>query len=353
MSQEIIAWLDFETTGLDPKEDMIGTMTSTAVDLFAGPGGWDVACQQLGIDVTGIELDRFACQTRRAAGLKTVEGSVLDHRPDEFVAEGLIASPPCQTFSMAGKGGGRAQLDLILDLIDTEVALGNRVDPDRFDDPRTALVLDPLWWAVEAMNAGTPYRWVAWEQVPAVLPVWGKCAEVLRELGYSVATGKVYSEQYGVPQTRTRAVLVASLDGVAELPKPTHSRYHSRSPQRLDPGVLPWVSMSDALGVGHDRVLRSNYSAGGSGKTAEERGRTERSVSLPTVAITSKGFQWQFRDGVRRRASAGDVAKLQTFPDGYPFQGTESKRREQIGNAVPPLMAKAILSAATNQKEVC
>ena len=54
------------------------------VDLFAGPGGWDAAARALGLDGVGIELDPSACETRRAAGLRTVQGSVLDHRPRAF-----------------------------------------------------------------------------------------------------------------------------------------------------------------------------------------------------------------------------------------------------------------------------
>jgi site-specific DNA-cytosine methylase len=72
-------------------------------DLFAGPGGWDVAAAALGLDVTGIELDDYACATRRAAGLRTVQDDVSAMNPRAFGGvEGLIASPPCQAFSMAG-----------------------------------------------------------------------------------------------------------------------------------------------------------------------------------------------------------------------------------------------------------
>jgi site-specific DNA-cytosine methylase len=44
---------------------------TTAVDLFAGPGGWDVAARELGVETVGIELDEAACATREAADLST------------------------------------------------------------------------------------------------------------------------------------------------------------------------------------------------------------------------------------------------------------------------------------------
>lgn len=220
-----------------------------AIDLFAGPGGWDVAARRLGLDVHGIEWDSAACQTRRAAGLKTTEGDVRDYGPADFPARGFIASPPCQTFSTAGKGSGRAALDLVTELAHT-LARRETVDASRFEDERTSLVLEPLRWTLEAIDLGTPYEWLAFEQVPTVLPVWEVYAEILRAEGYSVAVGNLQAEQYGVPQTRKRAILVARLDGEVSLPAPTHSRYHSRSPERLDEGVLPWVSMAEALGWG-------------------------------------------------------------------------------------------------------
>ena len=86
-------------------------------------------------------------------------------------------------------------------------------------------------------------------------PLWDACAVILRAYGYSIDTGVLNSEQYGVPQTRRRAVLVAHKDRAEALPTPTHSRYYSRSPAKLDPGVLPWVSMSDALGWGDSSLV--------------------------------------------------------------------------------------------------
>ena len=58
---------------------------------------------------------------------------------------------------------------------------------------------------------GRPYYWIALEQVPPVLPVWEEIAEVLHDLGYSVVTGIAKSEQFGAPQYRRRAVLLARL----------------------------------------------------------------------------------------------------------------------------------------------
>jgi DNA (cytosine-5)-methyltransferase 1 len=231
-----------------------------ADDLFAGAGGWDVAAQALGIHARGVENMEAARATRDAAGLETIHDDVWTFQPDGQ-ATGLIASPPCQTFSQAGSGSGRKALDDVLALLPQVGALSLpelREAGKSFGDDRTALVLTPLWFALHH-----PYRWLAWEQVPTVLPVWEACADLLRGHGWNVWSGKLYSEQYGVPQTRTRAFLLASRDNTVGRPVPTHSRYYNRTPEKLDVGVPSWVSMAEALGWTDDTVMVSNYGTGG------------------------------------------------------------------------------------------
>lgn len=232
-------------------------MTS-ALDLFAGPGGWSLACRELGIDETGIDTSTPACATARAAGHTRVQADVTTYPiPTVGNHDGLIASPPCQTFSTAGKGTGRRSLDVLLAAVplvgmglDPTDAIGQaRGDawlwgtPDDLDE-RSALVLEPLRYA-RTMRP----TWFALEQVPDVLPVWEAYARVLRGWGYHAATRILSAECYGVPQTRKRAILVAHRDRPVMLPAATHSRYHGNA-TRLDRGVLPWVSMADALGWG-------------------------------------------------------------------------------------------------------
>lgn len=235
-----------------------------ADDLFAGAGGWDLAAAELGIEARGVEIMPEARATRDAAGLVTIHDDVWTFAPDGN-AEGGIASPPCQTFSTAGKGAGRKALDDVLRGIRDGYV--HDLDHLRFlglevGDERTALVLTPLHFA---LTAG--YEWLAWEQVPAVLPVWEACAVVLRDHGWHVWTGKLHAEQFGVPQTRKRAVLLASRRHHVTSPTPTHSRYYSRTPAKLDQGVAKWVSMAEGLGWG--LVERPSYTiTGGSGHAA-------------------------------------------------------------------------------------
>ena len=334
---------------------------TAAIDLFAGPGGWDIAARQLGIDVVGIERDSDAVATRRAAGFyRTIHDDVRSFGPANFLANGLIASPPCPTFSSAGKGSGRRALNSVIEAAG-HLATGGGLLAHAIDDrdERTALVLEPLRWAIEAHADGTPYQWIALEQVPAVLPVWEAYAEHLRGIGYSVATGILHAEQYGVPQMRRRAILVARLDGAVALPAPTHSRYYPRNPDRLDPGVLPWVSMAEALGWDEGVAVRSNYGTGG-----DPADRRVRIGSQPAWTVTSKvDRNIVYRNGnqansARRgidtpaptihfgarmnsvewvgdvnptRVTVQEAATLQSFPPDYPWQGTKTAQYQQVG----------------------
>lgn len=88
------------------------------VDLFAGPGGLDVAAEALGHRVTGIEWDDNACETRAAAGMDTFAGDVREYRAADFpLAQVLTGGPPCQTFTVAGHGAGRRALDDVVEYI--------------------------------------------------------------------------------------------------------------------------------------------------------------------------------------------------------------------------------------------
>lgn len=231
-------------------------------DLFAGPGGWDVAARALGIPTVGFEADRAACETRRANGLATIEGDLTAVDPRDHRGPGLIGSPPCQGFSAAGKGEARAETDRLLTLL-ADVRTATDVETLIADVRSWAkheglwLVLYPLLWALR-----TAPSWIALEQVPAVLPLWQAFAVILRRAGYTVATGNLSSETFGVPQTRRRAILVARSPwltaqlGPAHLPAATHSRYNTRNPGQIEAGLPPVGGHGRGAPVGRRRDPR-------------------------------------------------------------------------------------------------
>jgi len=322
--------------------------TYEIVDLFAGPGGLDVAAGWLGHRVTGIEWDANACRTRRAAGLVTVEDDVRKYGPDLFPRCNVLAGgPPCQTFSTTGNGLGRRALSTVLDAA-YRMAEREDVQPllDSLDDERTGLVLEPLRWALAALDSRErdPFRRIVLEQVPTVLPVWEAFAGILRDEGYVTATGVLRSEQHGVPQTRRRAVMVASWDDHVTLPTPTHRPYYKGVAQdEGDQSLMPWQSMGDVIDRCEDYEVISNYGTGGD---ASKRGR--RTSYEPSATVTGKISRNRVvasLDGAELpRFSHSEAGVLQSFPTHYPWSGADVP--QQIGNAVPPRMAEAILRAA-------
>jgi DNA (cytosine-5)-methyltransferase 1 len=446
----------------------------------------------LGCSEVGIEWDEAACATARAAGHERVQADVAAVDPMDFVREhfaerravrtnnftavardsdgkrskagsvpyerpvsapaptidgntgswqvelgdvpdvdGLIGSPPCQAYSTAGKGAGRRDVAHVLACV-AELVAGRDTrteHAERCEDARSMLVVEPLRWALALRPA-----WIALEQVPPVLPLWDVFADALRAVGYSVWTGVLEAERFGVPQTRERAILMARRDRPVHPPPPTHQRYVPGEPQRHEVTmlgeVLPWVSMAEALGWGMmERPSVSVASGGekrrgakplgaGSGsqrtidaerdagawayKLARGEGITERhgdrpaqpatepwingmdrrqgdapvrAIDEPAHMMSSQGLAkgrdaWVHehpsttvngdprisqpghhdpeKSGSQQktavRVTVQEAAILQSFRPDYPWHGSKSKQFQQVGNAIPPLLARAILT---------
>jgi DNA (cytosine-5)-methyltransferase 1 len=275
------------------------------LDLFAGAGGWEEGLRTLGLNALGIETESWACETARAAGHERLQADVAELDPHRFSPLwGLVSSPPCQAYSNAGKGLGLADKPLVIACAH-ELAAGRddrRAWREGCRDPRSLLTVEPLRYAVALRP-----RWIALEQVPAVLELWTLFAALLSTQGYETAVGVLSAERYGVPQTRKRAFLIASLDGPVSLPDPTHRSYNPRR-QEIPEDELnlePWVSMAEALSwtpcdeIGFPRRNDTPSET----DTGVYRKRDRRPASKPAPTLTAKTRSWTRNPCVQVRRS--------------------------------------------------
>ncbi|QDN64500.1 DNA cytosine methyltransferase (plasmid) [Streptomyces sp. S1D4-14] len=301
----------------------------------------DVAARALKVKSVGIEWDDDAVATRLAARLDTIHGDVTKYGPADLPeSDTLAGGPPCQGFSVAGRGEGRKRLDLVHRRV--KLMAARETVPEDGLDERSALVLEPLRWILRAKDAGRPYRAVVLEQVQAARHVWEAYAEVLRAEGYAVAHGVLNAEQYGVPQTRRRAVLLARRDGDVALPSPICRPYvKDVHVHDGDPSLAPYVTMGGALpGRGPFTVI-SNYGTGG-----DPDNRGERTSHQPAFTVTGKISRNRLvgPDGEELpRFSWAEAGRLQDFPLDHPWSGRDIG--QQIGNACPVGLAAALFRA--------
>ncbi|MFK4222250.1 DNA cytosine methyltransferase [Streptomyces sp. NPDC019890] len=293
------------------------------VDLFSGPGGWSHALAVLGVRDVGLEWDEWACKTRAAAGQLTIRTDVAMYPVWPFTGRttGLIASPPCQAWSMAGKRLGLLDQPLVHQAV-ADLAAGRDTREKLLAscrDERSLLAAEPMRY-LHALNAVGEPEWVAMEEVPDVLPLWKQYAAILRRWGFSVWAGILNAADYGVPQTRRRAILLASRTRTAEPPAPTHAKV--AEPETLfGPGRERWVSMAEALGWGAtDRPVPTVCAGGGPGggpepfpsgsrkalAGARDRGTWKQHAAGPEVVLKSRreGSGWAERHGTRENRPA-------------------------------------------------
>lgn len=294
------------------------------LDLFAGPGGWSHALTVLGVRDIGLEWDEWACKTRAEAGQLTIRTDVAMYPVGPFLGKttGLIASPPCQAWSMAGKRLGLLDQTLVHQAV-ADLATGHDTRDKLLaacQDERSLLAAEPMRY-LHALNQHGQPEWIAMEEVPDVLPLWRQYAAILRSWGFSVWTGILNAADYGVPQTRRRAILLASRTRTAEPPPPTHAKV--AEPESLfGPGRARWVSMAEALGWGAtDRPVPTVCAGGGPGggpepfpsgsrKTlsdARDRG-TWKPQSTLILQSRREGAGWTARHGTRENRPADEPA---------------------------------------------
>lgn len=184
--------------------------------------------------------------------------------------------------------------------------------------------------------------------------VTDKIVKRFNSLGYDVKFKLLNSANYGVPQKRERVIFIGKKkNGKITHPEPTHS-------EKGENGLKKWVSVKEAIGdledkkedIGFNHIITShnqeftekinNTPIGKSvfGNYSDAFFKAYPDQPSRTVKENHGGVFVHYKNS--RVMTPRELARLQSFPDDFIFEGSKSKQLIQIGNAVPVGLAKAI-----------
>lgn len=339
------------------------------IELFAGAGGMATGAVMAGIDVRlAVESDPYAAQTYLANHKRTTV--VIDEiqnikefrfeRNNEPVV--LFGGPPCQGYSYS-----------------------NRITRS-YENPKNWLFKEFIR-SVKLVNPD----WVVIENVPGLKRMDNgfflkTICEDLKELNFTPNVKILNAADFGVPQKRERIFIVASKHGVAfDFPIGEFVDNHvTVSDALFDLPELQNGSMEDRLKYktkpisvfakrlrGNQKIVSQNYVSRNSGTVVErykhinqggnwqdipielmanykDHTRCHSSIyrrlaeNEPSIIIANYRKSMIIHPIENRGLSVREAARLQSFPDHYEFFGSLDQKQQQVGNAVPPLLAEKI-----------
>lgn len=330
------------------------------LSLFSGAGGLDIGFHDVGFDIIeSVEIEEKFCQTLKLNSGKgkrfnNSKVNCIDIR--EYTGKHLgnidfiIGGPPCQTFSAAGRraNGVLGTTDARGVLFREYVRLLQELSPVGF-------LFENVYGIIGAQGG----------------EAWKEILESFSDVGYKLYYRIVDAADYGVPQHRERLIIVGLKDGEFKFPRPTHG------PDSLDDEqfynaetAITGVTLSEeesksGIGGRYGALLDDippglNYSF-----YTEEMGHPnpvfawrskfsdflyKADPNTPVRTIKASGgaytgpFHWN-----NRFFAYPEYKRLQTFPDDYEISGTKQIAVKQIGNSVPPQLARMMALAIRQQ----
>jgi DNA (cytosine-5)-methyltransferase 1 len=310
--------------------------------VFCGGGGLDLGFASAGFKpLFSSDVEPKYCETvHNNLGKHIVEphdisklsGAEVKQRVGGNV-DVVIGGPPCQSFSI----------------------LGSRLSTA---DPRGKLVYEYARFIREIRPKAFLF-----ENVPGILTVnkgkdWNELLGMFKEETkyHLMPAKKLNAVWFGVPQYRQRIILVGFqkkeyLDRF-EWPKATHSESMDQPELGLALPRTSDLALEDVVGLPnhiireHCERVSTRYSkiaqGGRDRKDHTDRIHPERPSGTVLVGSGAGGGRPFIHPDEHRHITVREAARLQSFPDWWEFAGGPTAAYRQVGNAVPPLMARAV-----------
>lgn len=308
--------------------------------VFCGGGGLDLGfCLSGFVPAFSSDIVPQYCQTvenNLGYGGHVVEAHDISELTGRYVEkltgqkmDMVIGGPPCQSFSILGSRGSTS-------------------------DPRGKLVFDYARFIRELSP-----RAFLFENVPGIMTLnkgedWRqllKCFE--DETGFFLKVNKLNAVDYGVPQYRQRVLLVGFRQKEAAdrfvWPEATHAveQINAKRPFRSASTALENVEgVANHILRKHSQRVMDRYSlvepGGRDRKDHTDRIHPFRPSGTVLVGSGAGGGRPFIHPTEHRHITVREAARLQSFPDWWEFAGGPTAAYRQVGNAVPPLMAKAV-----------
>jgi len=305
------------------------------VDLFSGAGGFTRGFHEVGFtSLIAVDVDEAAASSYVSnfptalvlvEDVREVSCDLIRKLLNGVEVDVLIGSPPCEPFTGSNPNRMSDPLDRL------------------YKDPQGQLVLE----FIRILSCLEPKAFVM-ENVPAIME--GDLRSALKEefgrVGYEVRFNVLKAEDYGTPSRRTRVFIsnltlnprrsggkVVVWDVLKDLPPPSHEPL---LPNHEPPPNLSKSKLKRAVRVGWGSSM-VKYE-GAEGRRLPNLIRLHPYRVAPTVLGSSR-FLHPFED---RLLTVREQARLMGFPDHHVFLGGKEQQYNQVGEAVPPTLAKAI-----------
>jgi len=298
----------------------------TVLELCTGGGGQALGLEMAGFECVGaVENDAHACSTLRLnrPGWSVRHSDVQEISGRDFRGVDLLAAGvPCPPFSIAGKQlGGDDERDLFPEAL----RIIEEAQP-------AAIMLENV--AGFSSSKFSDYRTDLFRKLDC--------------LGYRTEWQLLNASDFGVPQLRPRFVLVglrAKHFSAFEWPLPTlpgetvGTVLQDLMAENGWPGALKWVGRANGIAP---TVVGGSKKHGGPDLGPTRAKEQWRRLGVDGLGIADAAPDESFPVNGLPRLTARMVARIQSFPDNWKFSGRKTAAYRQIGNAFPPLVAKAV-----------